>query len=241
MEDDFWPEIDAIEGFEGAAPRTFPRFFAVAGAEGTRRDACALAAALAERGEAVTDPDRADLIVAGSAPDGAPGRVAVDPSERALLEGAACPVAVAPRGLAERDGYELRRIDVGLDGGRGAAAALDTAVRLALDHGARLRLIAVAGLDFDRAGRTRGADPRERGRLAHRLSQATEGLVGVLVETELREGLPDQILVGLARDADLLVLGSRASYGNAGRTVIGTVAARVLRSSPVPVLLVPAP
>jgi nucleotide-binding universal stress UspA family protein len=61
------------------------------------------------------------------------------------------------------------------------------------------------------------------------------------VEAELREGLADQILVGLAREADLLVLGSRATYGGAGEVALGDVGKRILRGSPCPVVVVPAP
>jgi nucleotide-binding universal stress UspA family protein len=241
MYDDFEPDVDALEALDGATPHLFPRVF-VAAEDGSepRVDAIALAAALAGDAETVTVVKRADLIVTGSARDGAPGRVTLDPADRLLLEGVTSPVAVAPRGLAGRDDYMLRRIAVGIDGGRGAAVALDLAVRFALRHDARLRLIAVAEIGFGLGGAARHADPREVQRLAGRLEHATDDLTGVPVETELREGVADQIILGLAREVDLLVLGSRAAYGNAGRVVIGELAARILRAAPCPVLIVPA-
>lgn len=231
---------DDVEELGGATPRQFPRVF-ISGENGSeeRRDAVALAEALAGNAETVTTTDRADLIVTGSAQHGAPGRVALDPSSRALFEGASCPVAVAPRELAARDDYGIRRVDVGIDGGRGATAALATVIRVALAHSAHLRLIAVAELDFDLGGTAQQADPRELERLAGRLGQATAGLSGISVETELREGLADQIILGLAREADLLVLGSRATYGNAGRVALGDVAGRILRAAPCPTMVVP--
>jgi nucleotide-binding universal stress UspA family protein len=234
------PTVHRVE--EELQPETAPRVY-VAGADGSagRRDAHALAAALAPRAVAAGAPEGADLIAIGSARDGAPGRVTLDRAGRALLDRATCPVAVAPGGLAARGARAPRRIDLGIGGGRGSAAALAVAARLAAAHDARLRLIAVAELDFDPGGVTSGADPRELERLGHRLASATEGLPDVPVETVLREGLPDQILVGLAREADLLVLGSRATYGNVGRVAIGDVAGRVLRGAPCPTLLVPAP
>jgi nucleotide-binding universal stress UspA family protein len=237
MHDDLRPGIDAVEELDGATPPFFRRvFIAGEGDSEARGDATGLAAALAGRAEAVTLARRADLIVTGSARAGATGRVTLDPSDRPLLEGAECPVAVAPRGLAGRDDYRLRRIDVGVDGGRDSSVALDLAVRLAFRHDARLRLIAVAELD----GAAREADPRELERLARRLEQATDGLAGIWVETELREGLPDQVILGLATGTDLLVLGSRAAYGNVGKVAIGDVAARVLATAPCPILIVPA-
>jgi len=145
----------------------------------------------------------------------------------------------------ERDGApdraaaaRLRRIAVGIDGGRGAAAALQAAARLALAHAARLSLIAVAELGLGTPGR---AHPDELRRLSRRLVAASEALAGIEVESELREGVPDRILVDLSRAADLLVLGSRAGYGDAGRVVLGDVSGRVLRDAPCPVLIVPAP
>jgi nucleotide-binding universal stress UspA family protein len=242
MPDDFQPGLEAVDQLDGATPLLFSHFYVAGDAEGeSGRDAIALAAALAEHPEAVTVPDRADLIVTGSALDGTPGRVTLEQSALKALEGSRAAVAVAPRGLAERGDYEVRRIDVGIDGSREAAVALAIAVRLALVHSARLRLIAVAQIGFGLDGKSRGADPRELERLARHLEHAAEGLAGIGVEAELREGLTDQIIVGLAREADLLVLGSRASYGGAGQVALGDVGRRILRGAPCPTLVVPAP
>ncbi len=242
MHDDFEPGLDAVDQLDSATPLLFSHFYVAGDAAGEpRRDAIALAAVLAEDSEAVTVPGRADLIVTGSAPDGTLGRVTLETSALRSLEGTRAAVAVAPRGLAERDDYEVRRIDAGIDGSREAAMALATAVRLALAHSARLRLVAVAQIDFSLAGTARDADPRELERLARRLEQATDRLAGLAVEAELREGITDQIILGLAREADLLVLGSRASYGASGQVALGDGGRRILRGSPCPTLVVPAP
>jgi nucleotide-binding universal stress UspA family protein len=147
---------------------------------------------------------------------------------------------VAPTGLDGGDGRRARRIAVGIDGGRGSAAALVTAARLAARDASRLRLIAVAEPEVDH-GADPHADPRELARLSRHLDRAADDLPGSEVDAVLREGLADLVLVGDAADADLLVLGSRAEYGDAGHVVIGTVAARVLRHAPCPVLIVPSP
>lgn len=238
MHDELRPSTDAVEDLDGVTP-LFQRVF-VAGDGEVRRDATALAATLAGRAETVTVAGRADLIVTGSAPDGAAGRVRLGPSERRLLEGAACPVAVAPRGLAGRDDHAARVVDVGFDGGRQAVAALDLAARLALHHGARLRLIAVAEIALEAVPTGRQADPREVERLATRLRRITDGLSGARVEIELREGQADEIMLSLAQESDVLVLGSRTAYGEVGRVTIGDLAARILCTAPCPTVVVPA-
>ncbi|MBN9623133.1 MAG: universal stress protein [Actinobacteria bacterium] len=242
MHDDFQPGLDDVDALDGATPRLFPRVFIAADDETEAgRDARVLAAVLAGHTEAVAAPEGADLIVTGSAPFGVANRVTLDEIGRAVFESARCPVAVAPLRLAERRDYELRRIDVGIDGGRGAAAAVALAVRLALAHSARLRLVAVAQPGFDPVGAPRRADPHELERLGRHLKQAAESLPGLWVETELREGPVDQIILGLAGESDLLLLGSQAAFGNAGRVALGEVAARTLRAAPCPTMIVPAP
>ncbi|HEY5333283.1 MAG TPA: universal stress protein [Solirubrobacterales bacterium] len=241
MQDDFQPGIDSLEELDGVTPPIFRRVLLAAGDDSTWSDAVALSRALAGQAEAVTVADAADLIVIGSGPEATPGRTGLDRAGEKLVEGARCPVAVAPRGLAGRDDYELRRIDVGIDGSREAAAALTVAAHLARAHDARLRLVAVAELGFDLGGAPRPPDPREVERLGRHLDNAGDGLPGIWVEAYLREGSADQILIGLSREADLLVLGSQAAYGDGGHVSLGEAATRILRAAACPTLVVPAP
>jgi nucleotide-binding universal stress UspA family protein len=139
-----------------------------------------------------------------------------------------------------KDENAVRRIDVGFDGSREAVAALLTAARLARSLEARLRLVAVAERRFDLTGRL-VSGPSELERLERHLAQAIVDLDGLGVETELREGSPDEVIRELARESDLLVLGSRTSYGASGHTSLGTIAARVIGASRRPTLIVPAP
>jgi nucleotide-binding universal stress UspA family protein len=139
-----------------------------------------------------------------------------------------------------KDENAVRRIDVGFDGSREAVAALLTAARLARSLEARLRLVAVAERRFDLTGRL-VSGPGELERLERHLAQAIVDLDGLGVETELREGSPDEVIRELARESDLLVLGSRASYGAARHTSLGSIATRVVDGSPIPTLIVPTP
>jgi len=70
---------------------------------------------------------------------------------------------------------------------------------------------------------------------------AVEGAPGVAIETVLREGFPATEIVAAARDlqADLIVLGTHGRSG-VERLFLGSVAERVLRRAPCPVLTVPA-
>ncbi len=91
----------------------------------------------AERGEV-------DLIVVGSPHRGKLGRVFLGSVASSLLHGAACPVAVAPRGYATEDHeLPLRMIAVAYDGTRESRIALQRAETLALALGASLRLLTV--------------------------------------------------------------------------------------------------
>jgi nucleotide-binding universal stress UspA family protein len=52
------------------------------------------------------------------------------------------------------------------------------------------------------------------------------------------EGDPADAVAGATQDVDLLLVGSRA-YGPLRRALLGSVSARLMRSSPCPVLVLP--
>ena len=62
---------------------------------------------------------------------------------------------------------------------------------------------------------------------------------GISCEYEARDGSPDQVIVKLARDkkADLIVMGTRGRTGLA-HAILGSVAERVIRTAPCPVMTV---
>ncbi|HKZ15285.1 MAG TPA: hypothetical protein VJL81_15720, partial [Solirubrobacterales bacterium] len=79
MHDDFQPGLETLDDFEGATAALFPHFFIAGEGDGPRHDAAVLVAALVGHSKAVGARERANLIVTGSAPDAAPGRVTLDP------------------------------------------------------------------------------------------------------------------------------------------------------------------
>lgn len=78
--------------------------------------------------------------------------------------------------------------------------------------------------------------------LSQRLMDAKQGLDtgGLGIATSLRDGNPYRVIVEVARDlgADLIVMGTQGRTG-VQRILLGSVAERVVRAAPCPVITVP--
>jgi nucleotide-binding universal stress UspA family protein len=194
----------------------------------------------------VAEREQAELVVVGSSHRGPIGRTYPGSTGDRLLEGSACPVAVAPRGLRESPPQRLGTIAVAFLDTPEAAQALDAAVALAERAGARLRLVSVMPRPAEVYLPVIGRDAEEafvaRSRELFRraLDNALARVGGrVEAEAELLEGEAVDTLATLdRRDADLLVCGSRA-YGPLRRVLLGGVSSRLLRRSALPLLVVP--
>ncbi len=143
-----------------------------------------------------------------------------------------------------------QRILVPFDGSPTATRGLDEATALARLTGARIRLLhlvddlvyatgfetgAVYLSDVLPVMRQAGRSILERGR--ERVQRA-----GIEVDTELLEGMGPRLAEVVAEravawHADLIVIGTHGRRG-VGRMLLGSDAEQVLRSAPVPVLLV---
>ena len=143
-----------------------------------------------------------------------------------------------------------RRILVPVDGSRTSTLGLREALGLARDQGARLRIINV----LDEILLLQGADMyavgqmdelldtlRASGRKTLDLAAALAGKLKIKAEYALLEsrGRPvsDVILDEARKRADLIVMGTHGRRG-LNRMLLGSDAERVLRESPVPVLVV---
>ncbi|MGY3564787.1 universal stress protein [Sinomonas sp. RB5] len=135
---------------------------------------------------------------------------------------------------------ESYRIVVGVDGSPASGKALDWAIEEARLRGGSLRVItawhypvlgdaAGAGPDVD-VFRQSAADDQ-----AALLSAAGGERSGL--SAEVIEGSAVQVLLDAARDADLLVVGSRGHGGFAG-LLLGSVSAQLVHHAPCPVLVV---
>ena len=167
----------------------------------------------------VAEREHADVIVVGSTHHSRVGRVFAGDDAAAALHASPCAVAVAPRGLADREWSGVERIGVGYDGGPESGQAFALAVALARDCDASLRVRSVVAPPVAYADFT----PYEDDWTERALAAA---------------GMPGDELVDLSERVDLLVLGSRA-WGPVRRIVLGSVSAGLTREAHCPVLVLP--
>ena len=151
---------------------------------------------------------------------------------------------------AEVGAYVLRRtagppfshILVAVDGSEHSAWAVEAAVRMARDLGAKLTLLHVAGVPMILAGEIGyvqyppTADTRQDGEEMLRRA-AAKVPAGVDVEQLMHEGDAKREIVAAAKDvgADLIMMGRHAK-GPLARMMLGSVAEYVVRHAHCPVL-----
>ena len=192
---------------------------------------------------ATEQPD-AGLIVVGSTTRGPVGRLLPGGVAERLLTGAACPVAIAPRGYAGRRPERLARIGVGVDDSGEAREAFDAALALAAAAGARLRVITAFGEEGFSA-LAAAALPGDAGREAMRellLAAHEEALAQararVEVEDRFEAGCAEDVLAAHSDDLDLLVIGSRG-YGPLGAVLAGGTSSHLAHTARCPMLVTP--
>ena len=199
----------------------------------------------------VAEESGAAAIVVGSSHHGGLGRVLPGSVAERLLNGAPCPVAVAPAGYWGRGDPRLRRIGVAYDGSAESALALRHAVEIAarceaslvlihvLDpaHGTLPRVAGAIGYHetlarAERAGVDRGAAEEHLREVVAQLPAAAEASWRVI------ESDPANALAEASEHLDLLACGSRA-YGPVHSVLVGGVSGRLIRSAACPVLVTP--
>jgi nucleotide-binding universal stress UspA family protein len=188
---------------------------------------------------------RAELLVVGPRGRGALRELMLGSVSQACLQHAPCPVAVvrtadtlAP---APRD---RERIVAGVDGSEPSVRALRWAIEDARTRGAAVQAVhawdvpyslsfAAAAVDwpaFERAARQL---------LDHAVDTALGELTEVPVDRVLASGSAADVLLGAAKGADLVVVGSRGVGGFRG-LLLGSVSQQVAHHAPCPVVVVPA-
>lgn len=130
---------------------------------------------------------------------------------------------------------------IATDGSRSAARAVDVALDLADRFGATVHALYVVDAGDVEAAPERVRDPfrealQDRGERA--IATVGHEAAGEVVPV-VREGRPAQVIADYARDrdVDLVAMGTRGRHGE-NRFLVGSVAERVVRTCPVPVLTV---
>jgi nucleotide-binding universal stress UspA family protein len=190
--------------------------------------------------------EEASLIVLGSTHRGTVGRVLPGSTADKLFREAPCPVAIAPRGYAERSPEALRVTGVAFDGDHEARRTLAVAVALAERACVGLRVFGVvepvrlagAGVapvlpDPTDPRFNRNARDRELEEIVTSLPTEIGGQKVIL------KGDPVEALLGTGERAmDLLVLGSHGK-GRLLRLLTESVSSAMAQTAPWPVVVVP--
>jgi len=129
------------------------------------------------------------------------------------------------------------------DGSAGMSRVVDHSEGLAREHGATIHGLYVVdtaswtGLPMESSFEGVGEALRDQGEMA--LRQLERRIEAVPVRTDIVQGSPAKRVVEFTTEAecDLVVMGTHGRSG-VDRLLLGSVAERVVRSSPVPVLTV---
>ena len=196
--------------------------------------------------EVVTESG-ADVLVLGSAATGALGQVVVGATADRLLHSCPVPVAIAPRGYRGARGGLLTRITCGYPGTAESVEVVRRTAALAKRLGVPLRVIT-----FAVRGRTMyppevglhaedsilAAWEEQAGEMLARLR--SDGVVDADVELAVVSGNGwDQALDDADwLDGEILALGT-SPRGDVARVFLGSRGTKIVRHSPVPVLVLP--
>ncbi|MDA0162478.1 universal stress protein [Solirubrobacter ginsenosidimutans] len=184
----------------------------------------------------VAEEADARLIVLGSASHGALGHVSLGSVSDRLVHSSPVPLALAPRGFRCRGGCPVRRVTAAFGGGDDSLVV--AAGKVAADVGAALRVTSLA---------VRPRAPIEAG-----VGREGEDAIVTQWERDVAAALGDgyDLVIGRGEsweealedvdwaDGDVLVVGS-SSLGPVARVFLGSRSAKIVRHSPVPVVVVP--
>ena len=147
----------------------------------------------------------------------------------------------------------MSTIVVGVDGSEGSVVALRFAIEEARARGAGVKAVSAWHVPIAAYGSTEGTaafvqipmEPSEFGKVAGAtLTRALEEVAAEASDVEVtpivREGQAAEVLTEEARDADLLVVGSRGRGGFSG-LLLGSVSQQCAHHAHCPVVIVPSP
>lgn len=189
----------------------------------------------------------ADLVVIGAARGALLHRFTIGSIANALLHSATTPVALAPRGYEILDG--ITRITCATGELSGAQALLDVAVESAAARGVELRLMSLVALDESEpqpnleAGDAAETSAVERAEehaaaLASRARAVLPDTSSVTTAVGQGDSMEDAVSSLGFGPAELVLVGS-SRLAVQSRTFLGPVANKIIRSLPVPMVVVP--
>jgi nucleotide-binding universal stress UspA family protein len=235
--------VEIAKGMRADAEATLARAREAVG-PGEQLDCRAIAGASPAKAlHALAEQVGAETIVVGATHHGTALRLLAGSTPEHVLDGAPCPVAVAPEGFARQHPGTPRQIAVAYDGSPESERALALGAALARRAGARLRLVTAVA---PRAAAYPPLDPAayaQLGELAReearrQLDAVLEELEGVRAEGAVRDGEAVEVLAEDSAGDDLLICGSRG-HGPVKRVLLGSVSARLLRHAACPLVVVP--
>ncbi len=192
---------------------------------------------------------RARAVVVGSGQGGSYGQIYLSSTADVLLHSATVPIAIAPRGFDAPEGSRVTRATCAFRGDEQSRRTLGTTAEICARTGAALRVAT-----FAVRGRT--MYPPEVGTRTEDMVMEAWVEQGDALQAEAVAAIPEprpsdvQAVVATGRTwqaamdrlewgrGDLLVVGSSRT-GRATRLFLGSNATKILRASPVPVMVVP--
>lgn len=193
--------------------------------------------------------NQANLVVVGSSSSGLLGRVALGSVTERLVHTAALPVAIAPRGYPQNSG-RIRRLTAAYGGEADVNGLIPATAELAKAWSATLRIVSFT---VRNVAAYRGTiETSAEDLVVQQWSRRTyDDIVKQLNVIREHMAVPEvDVAVGSGHDwssavdsvgwdtGDMLLLGSGAA-AQAAHVFLGSAAAKILRHSPVPVMIVP--
>lgn len=178
-----------------------------------------------------------DLVVVGAASHGPLRRFTVGSVANALLHSSPVPVALAPSGYLPPS--RLTRLTCALGMRTGAEVALNIATQSSVIHDVSLRLISLIALDARSEDAERADAARDHAKkLLLRASQSVADATEVMVDVAHGRSIESAIEKLTWDDGEIVLIGS-SRLAQKRSIFLGTTANKMLRSLPVPMVVVP--
>jgi nucleotide-binding universal stress UspA family protein len=199
----------------------------------------------------VAEQHDAALIVVGSSSGGGAGHVTLGSTSSRLLHSSPVPVAVAPRGFRRGSDARVTRVSAAFGGSESAENLVIAAAGVAARVGATLRLVSFAVRSRPPYTSGVGTEADEDMFTEWRAEMEAAGRAALAKVADL-PAVPQELEIAIGRgetwedalediewaDGDVLVVGS-STIGPVARVFLGSRAAKIVRHSPVPVVVVP--